>query len=59
MSRTPKDSYLPIRLPAAQARAVKALAQASNTTASEIVRRAITVLVAAQLAQPAPKPYEQ
>ena len=55
MNSTPKNAYLPIRLPDAQAQAVKNLAAASNTTASDIVRRAITVLVAAQVAQPSPK----
>ena len=55
MNTTPKDSYLPIRLPAAQAQAVKDLAIAGGTTKSEVVRQAIAVLVAAQLTQPSPR----
>lgn len=46
------DTFLPLRLPAAQAQAVKTLAAASNTTASDIVRRAIGLLVGAQVPQP-------
>lgn len=55
MNRTPLNAYLPIRLPAAQAQAVKDLAIAGGTTKSEVVRQAIAVLVAAQLTQPSPK----
>lgn len=55
MNRTPLDSYLPIRLPAAQAQAVKDLAIAGGTTKSEVVRKALTLFVSAQLAQQSPK----
>lgn len=53
--KSPYTAYLPIRLPAAQAQAVKDLAIAGGTTKSEIVRQAIAVLVAAQLTQPSPR----
>ena len=42
----------PVRLPAAQAQAVRRLAAETNTTASEVVRRAIGLFVSAQLSQP-------
>lgn len=58
MSQPIKDSYLPVRLPAAQAQTVKALAAQSNTTASDIVRRAIGLLVSAQVSQPSPQRHE-
>lgn len=58
MNRPVKNTFLPIRLPAEQAQAVKSLATAGNTTASDIVRRAIGLLVGAQVAQPSPQRHE-
>lgn len=52
MNRTPLDSYLPIRLPAAQAQAVKSLADDRQITKSEVVRQALAVYL---LAQPQPR----
>lgn len=46
------DTFVPLRLPAAQAQTVKRLAAEANTSTSDIVRRAIGLLVSAQLSQP-------